>query len=573
MMWGYDMVSELLRTCIENALKSQGVTPRGVVLERPGDSTHGDIATNAALMYAKDVGMAPLVLAEQILHAIKEAQIEGIQDASIAGPGFINITLTDKALRVPHTNIKTGVEGQHILVEHSSPNLFKPFHIGHLMNNMVGEFVVRALKEGGARVTTLSFPSDVSLGIAKGVAILLRDQKSGKDIFAGDKETQVATFGEAYRRGVAYFEEHPEDLSEAKEIARAIYDTENQSEARNIFERAKTINTEYFFDVIASLGSTIDTHIYESEAGERGAEIVREHLGTVFTESEGAVVYIPPEERKDLHTQVFINSEGHPTYEAKDLGLLDIKFTKFNPGHSYFITDAEQVPHFKVVLNAAEQLGKDWVSRVEKSSHIPHGRMLFKGQKMSSRLGGVPLAEEVIADVSVEVERRMGEKVESLSDEERVALKRDVALGALRIAILRSKPGTNINFDPETSLSFEGDSGPYLLYTHARTASLLRKAREQGITPRYHEVSSIPLEHTLFAFENVLSESIMELSPQKLVTYLFEVAQEFNAYYAKTQILGDSREETEHALAIVLRVEEVLKRALYVLGMSAPERM
>jgi arginyl-tRNA synthetase len=170
---------------------------------------------------------------------------------------------------------------------------------------------------------------------------------------------------------------------------------------------------------------------------------------------------------------VFINSQGYPTYEAKDLGLLSIKFNKENLDYSFFITDAEQTSHFKIVLDAALKLGGDWKNKVEKSRHIPHGRMLFKGEKMSSRLGGVPLALDVIATVEEEVKERAGERINHLSESEREKLEREIALSALRISVLRSKPGININFDPESSLSFEGDSGPYLLYTHARCASLL----------------------------------------------------------------------------------------------------
>jgi len=226
-----------------------------------------------------------------------------------------------------------------------------------------------------------------------------------------------------------------------------------------------------------------------------------------------------------------------------------------------------------VVLDAASKLGGEWPSRVEKSLHVPHGRMLFKGQKMSSRLGGVPLALDVIGVVEEEVRERAGERTAHLSAEEKKKLEREIALSALRIAVLRSKPGININFDPETSLSFEGDSGPYLLYTHARCASLLEKGKEKGYEQKFKDMPASDLERALLQYELELSGAVTDLAPQKLVTYLFEVAQLFNGFYSSTQIITDDKETSEHYLAIVKRLKAALKEGLWVLGIEAPERM
>jgi arginyl-tRNA synthetase len=293
----------------------------------------------------------------------------------------------------------------------------------------------------------------------------------------------------------------------------------------------------------------------------------------VFTESEGAVVYIPDEDRKDINTAVFLTSEGHATYEAKDLGLIQKKFSEYGfVDFSFFITDQEQTNHFKVVLDAASKLEGEWPERVVKSIHVPHGRMLFKGQKMSSRLGGVPLALDVISVVEEEVRERAGEKIAHLGQEEKAKLEREIALSALRIAVLRSKPGININFDPETSLSFEGDSGPYLLYTHARCMSLLEKGGNGALAWAAIPVTS--LEKKLLHFERELTSACVDLAPQKLVTYLFSVAQLFNSYYASTQILVEGDDVgNAHRLMIVKRTQEVLKKGLYVLGVEAVEKM
>lgn len=584
-------MSEKLEILVREALGTLGIEADTVVIERPADIAHGDYSTNAALAYAKVAGISPRELAGKLTEKILEEPTEEVKELEIAGPGFINFRLTDEAIRNENSKEKTSLHttysGKNILVEHSSPNLFKPFHIGHLMNNIVGEFVARAMEKGGASVQTVSFPSDISLGIAKAIYVLQKDGGTAQQIFndmvaLGSIEAQakvVNYLGECYTRGVALAKENPELEHEIKDIARNLYDEIESGEIHNTegyqtWSRVRTINTMYFQYVLESIGSKLGKTIFESEVAKSGKEIVTSNTPAVFTKSDGAYIYVPSEDRKDLNTLVFVNSEGHPTYEAKDLGLIEKKFTGYgNVDLSLFVTDNEQSHHFKVVFDAAEKLGDDWKEWVSKSKHVPHGRMLFKGQKMSSRLGGVPLALDVIGVVEEEVRERAGDKIAHLSAEEKKKLEREIALSALRIAVLRSKPGMNINFDPEASLSFEGDSGPYLLYTHARCASLLEKGKESDCNPSFKNIPTINLERELAYFETLLIDVVEDIAPQKLVTYLFEVAQLFNGFYASNQIISEDKEKTEHYLAIVKRLKMVLQEGLLVLGISAPEKM
>lgn len=580
-------MSEKLEILVREALQALGVEANTVTIERPADITHGDYSTNAALAYAKIAGISPRELAGRLMEKILETPNEEIKELEIAGPGFINFRLTDEAIKKENSkekvNIETIYSGKNILVEHSSPNLFKPFTIGHLMNNFIGEFIVRAATKGGANVKSMTFPSDVSLGIAKALFILERDIQEGKiDIhyFENNEENEVIKYlGDAYVRGVRECEDNEESLKEAKKVLDKMYADEVLDDPLIALESVtRRVSEKYFKRILKEIGSEMGSFEYESKAGEVGKKIVEKSTGEgkVFTESDGAVVYVPSEERKDINTAVFINSQGYPTYEAKDLGLLEIKFSKnneFNPDISFTVTDHEQISHFKVVFDAAEKLGEDWKERISKSRHVPHGRMLFKGQKMSSRLGGVPLALDVIGVIEEEVRERAGEKIEHLSAGEKKKLEREIALSALCIAVLRSKPGMNINFDPETSLSFEGDSGPYLLYTHARCASLLEKGKEKGYESVFKSIPVTNLERELAYFETALVDVIQDIAPQKLVTYLFEVAQLFNGFYATNQIISDDKETTEHYLAIVKRLKAVLKEGLWVLGISAPEKM
>lgn len=554
-------------------------------LSQSEDFSHGDYATNVAFPLSKQKGLSPKVCAEELIPVLTEKLSSFVEKIEVAGPGFINFFLKPEIIRKENNgNVNEGITkytGKNILVEHSSPNLFKPFSVGHLMNNIVGEFVARAMDTLGGNVRTMSFPSDVSLGIAKALFIIEKDIKDGKidsTYFEHNHEDEVIKYlGEAYVRGVKECEENEESLAGAKKVLDKIYVHNNNGDDQfyALILEIRKINENYFKKVLIDLGSKVDVFVYESLAGIKGEKIVKENIGKVFTESEGAIVYLPSEDRKDINTSVFINSQGYPTYEAKDLGLMQIKFKqleKFTPDVSLFITDQEQASHFKVVLDAASKLGDDWKDMVSKSIHVPHGRMLFKGQKMSSRLGGVPLALDVIGVVEEEVRERSGEKIAYLGDDEKKKLEKEIALSALRIAVLRSKPGININFDPEISLSFEGDSGPYLLYTHARCFSLLEKGG--GIIPAWGDIEITDLEKKLFHFDRELISMCEDLAPQKLVSYLFSVAQLFNSYYSSTQILveGDGIGNA-HRLMIVKRMQEVLKKGLYILGINAPTKM
>lgn len=311
-------IAEKLKNIFNEALEKLGVSGITFTLEHPTDLAHGDFACNVAMVGAKQAGKNPRILAEEIVANIPSSEL--VEKVEIAGPGFINITLSKRFFVDEIESIKgdgfgkSNVHaGQKILVEHSSPNLFKPFHVGHMMNNAIGESLVRLMKFSGANVRTMSFPSDISLGIAKAIFVLLENKK----------EISIQNLGDAYVEGTKKYEEDASIHVRVKEIADNLY-AQKEFPEWDMFVACKKFNIEYFEQVVGRLGSTFDSYVYESEAGEVGKKIVLEHTPGVFTESEGAVVYIPEESKKHINTSVFINSQGNPTYEAKDIGLLSL---------------------------------------------------------------------------------------------------------------------------------------------------------------------------------------------------------------------------------------------------------
>ena len=557
-------MEEKLKEFVGKALRDvYGIEEVMVCIEHPAEMSHGDYATSVALVIAKQLGQSPTVVAGALVDHLNNHKEDFITGISVAGPGFINFTLSRahfvdvirEAMSVEtygYTNVYTGKK---ILVEHSSPNLFKPFHIGHLMNNTVGEAITRLARMSGAQVSTISFPSDISLGVAKAIYVLL--EKYG----AAYVPTDVSVLGDAYVEGTKRYEEDEAMQVRVKRIVDNLY-AGNDSDEWTLFQTCKRINIEYFENIVRKLGSHFDTYIYESEAGIDGANIVRAYTPAVFSESEGAIIYVPRNEK--LHTAVFINSQGNPTYEAKDIGLLDLKFNTYHPDLSIFITDINQVSHFQVVLDAALHINKVWA---EKSLHRYHGRMSFKGQKMSSRLGGVPLVQDVLATVIEEVNIKNPD-ITAISAEQ-------IGIAAIKFTILRAAAGKNIDFDPETSLSFEGDSGPYLQYTAVRALSLLNKAAGVSITPDVSTpvLGTELLERLVARFPEVITQAQRDWTPHHVVGYLLELAQAFNSWYGQGKIIDEDSAATAYRLAVVKAVRQTLVNGLDVLGIEVPERM
>lgn len=569
-------IVEQLQQSISECLSELGISYDGTVhLEHPRELSHGDYATNIAMMLAKSEGKNPRELAEIIVEKLSEKHPE--HSFSVAGPGFINIQFSREFFAGEVKNIldsgdnygrNTLSAGKTILVEHSSPNLFKPFHIGHMMNNTIGESIVRLCKMSGAPlVHTISYPSDVSLGIGKAVYQLMKYDVGKIEGFSNLSE-KINFLGRCYIEGTQAFIDTPDIEPRVREITEDIY-KQRPTDAWASYQIARSLNLDYFRQMTDRLGSHFDGYIFESEAGIAGKKIVLEHTPGVYTESDGAIIYKPneDEEKQGLHTRVFINKDGNPTYEAKDTGLLKLKFDRYQPDISIFVTDHEQGPYFRVVSTAAGKINSDWQ---DKTIHKTHGRMSFKGQKMSSRLGNTPIISDILDVVNEEVYERAGERTltESQAD--------IISIAALKYTILRTQAGKNINFDPETSLSFEGDSGPYLQYTYARAQSISKKASEFKInidTKIPDSWQTTDLEKYLYRFPEIIELSFHELLPHHVVNYVTELAQYFNSWYGQGKIIDSDNPETGYKLALVQATAQVIKNGLWVLGIKAPEEM
>ena len=563
-------ITDIIKSAIESALVSLNIShDKEITIEHPRELSHGDFATNIAMVLAKVEGKNPRELAEAISEKISAPEIASVE---IAGPGFINIRLSDEFLSNEIKIIQDkgdfygwneSWKGKRILVEHSSPNLFKPFHIGHMMNNTVGESMARLCKSSGADVSMISYPSDVSLGIGKAVWQLLQSGVSKLDEYQTLAE-KMTFLGLCYSEGTQAYIDDENIEPRVREITQEIYEHRDTA-AYDAYKIGRDLNLEYFIRMTARLGSTFDGFIFESEAGIVGKKLVQENTPSIYAQSGVSTIY--EGEQDGLHTRVFINKEGNPTYEAKDTGLMKLKFERYNPDLSVFITDDQQGPYFQVVKKAAGKINPTWE---EKTLHKTHGRMSFKGTKMSSRLGNTPIVSDILDTVNEEVYARAGDR--ELSQEQADM----ISIAAVKYTVLRTQSGKNINFDPETSLSFEGDSGPYLQYTYARSQSMLRKAAEEGIiinSNRPDDWETTDIERILYRYSLVLEQSFVGLAPHTVVTYITELAQLFNSWYGNTKIVDTSDSTSAYKLALTQSVAQVIKNGLWILGIDAPNEM
>ncbi|MEF3691754.1 MAG: arginine--tRNA ligase [Candidatus Moraniibacteriota bacterium] len=534
------------------------------------DEKFGDLASNAAMALAGKLGQNPLTVAKIIVEKLEKEPDSRIAKIDTVLPGYINFYFSKKYLSEEIRKIikaekdwgKSDIlAGKKYIFEHSSPNLFKPFHIGHLVNNSIGESLARIIKKCGADLKTLSFPSDISPGIAKTVWAI--KEKSWQE------EMTIKKIGQAYVLGVAAYKEDEAIKNEIDKINEILYRGENSPE-REIYEKGKKMSLDYFEEITQRLGSLFEDLIFESEAESRGKELVKKNIPEIFTESAGAIIF--PGSKYGLFDNVFVNSQGFGTYLAKDLGLLEIKFERFEFDKSITITDVEQREHFKLVQKAGGLVNEDWA---EKSEFIQHGRLSFSGEKISSRLGNVPLAEDLINKVKEKIFAKMEKQAFSPAEKELIAEK--VAIGALKYSILKSGAGKNIVFDFEKATSFEGDTGPYLQYALVRLNSVLKNAQgaQMEIEPDLKErAGEIPLvEKMVLQFPWVVEKSFLDKSPHHLANYLFKLSSEFSSFYAQTKIVDAANPDLKNNLMLTKALQITLANGLELLGLEKLEKM
>ncbi len=543
-----------------------------VELNRP-DFKFGDFSTNIAMQLSKSLNKDAREIANQII--VELNKINEFDDVVIAGPGFINIRIKDENLANELTKIISNpseygksrlYKDKVVLTEYSDPNPFKVLHIGHLYTSVVGDAISNLIEHAGGQVHRLNFGGDVGLHVAKTMWAIIRN-------FGGEYPEKLADIAESdrnefmarcYVEGTRAYEDDEQAKAEIAVMNKAAYrfhaDNDHESPAAQIYWTCRTWSYDYFNAFYARIGTKFEKYYPESTVAPLGlATVLEQRDKGVYTDSDGAIIFVG--EPYGLHTRVFVNRDGLPTYEAKDVGLSIKKSEDYNFDQSIIITGNDIIEYMKVVLKSIEQFRPDLS---ERTKHITHGNVKLVGnEKMSSRKGNFLRAVDVIEAVADANESSQGNRDDA------------PVLGAIKYAFLKNKIGADVIFEPKESVSLQGNSGPYLQYALARAHSIMRKLTNKNLEFTIPNSEYSQYERSLLAkiieYPDVITEATVDLAPHQLCTYLYELAQTFNRFYENSKVVGDEREIIRTYL--VMAYANVLNNGLIMLGIPTPERM
>lgn len=540
-----------LSKLIEDVFNISHRTP----LSRP-ESSFGDYSSNIALVLAGQLKRPASEIAEQIASVLKS---ELLQKVDIKHPGFLNFYLKDDAILQELSNLTNYQklnDGKEILVEFGNANPFKEMHLGHLYSSIVGDSIAKLLEESGANVKRLSYHGDVGLNVARWIWAIGRASDWKLDVAKDLLKDTNQPLGTFYAMGAKADEDDSRISEEIRKINEHVY-KRDRKEINDLYDYGRELSFKYFDELFKNIGVHYDKRYLESDTSIVGTKEVNKNLNTVFEKSEGAIVY--KGEKVGLHTRVFINSRGLPTYEAKDLGLAILKDKDFpKASRSVVITASEQTEYFKVMLSALNEINPDIVG---KTTHLTHGLLSLTSGKMSSRKGKVYSAIDLLNQVREKV-------IEQYPKSDKLD---EIYLAAVKYTFLKQRLGADIVFDVNDSVNLEGNSGPYIQYAHARAKNILAKANKMSVDTYSLEDDERLLAFKITEYKEVINKSVNELLPSYVCTYLFELAKVFNSFYEDNRVLEHKRSGLR--LYLLDAYTKVLKEGLHLLGISAPESL
>ena len=513
--------------------------------------------------------------------------------------GFLNISLSNvywnEVFAEAFRNEDFGqlsATGKTIMVEFSSPNTNKPLHLGHVRNNLLGWSVSRLLEANGHKVLKVNLVNDRGIHICKSMLAWLKTANGETPETSGKKGDHLVgdcyvAFNDIYKKEVEELvaggmskeeaEKNAPSLKEAQEML--LKWEQGDPEVRALWEKMNSWVYDGFNKTYADLGISFDRIYYESQTYLLGKALVQKGLEMgVFERHEDGSVWCDLT-ADGLDQKLLLRSDGTSVYMTQDLGTAERRFEEYSLDELIYVVGNEQNYHFQVLKLILKKLGFDWSDNIY---HLSYGMVELPEGKMKSREGTVVDADDLLEkmyNTAKETSLELG-KLDDMSEAEQDELFRMLSLGALKYFIIKVDPLKTMLFDPKESIDFNGNTGPFIQYTHARIKSILRKAQAQGIgwTSVSENVELNPKEVRIIKilnnFPNKIAEAGEAHSPAIVANYAYELAKEFNQYYHDTPIL---REENKAVLAFRLQLIEliarVLTKAMDILGIKLPERM
>ena len=549
-----------------------GVPKEEIKLDFPEREEFGDFSTNVALQIKNkknEKKKNPSVLSENIIKKLKEDKdlSKIISKIEAAGPGFINFFLSEDALFDILVNINRQkdafgrsdiLKGKKIMFEFGQPNTHKLPHIGHLFSYIYGGSMTNILESVGAKLRRVNYQGDIGPHVAK----CLWAYEKERPVVPKTLEEKVKLLQKMYQIGSESYDDKEDVKKEILEVNKKIYGKDKV--LFRLWRETREWNIKYYKEFEKRLGIYYDRYYFESEVETEGKRIVEENEGKVFERSEGALIF--KGSKYGLHDRVFVTKYGTPTYEAKDMYLQTLKIEEWPMDVLVITTAHEQNEYFRVVFAALEKLG---ITRGVKLKHIGFGMVNLKSGKMSSRTGRIISAIDLVNMVN--------KKVSHLNKDKNVA--ELVGMGAIKYSFLKNNHLQDTKFDVDESIASEGNSGPYLQYTYARTQSVLRKAKLKNLkTEKLKNTLKIndeeeKLLRIFVHFPEVIETVALTYSPNLLCNYLYNLAQKFNLFYNRHRILNVSEPKREFRLRLTTATGQIIKNGLFLLGIAALEKM
>lgn len=509
--------------------------------------------------------------------------------------GFLNLSLNPtvftKLLKEKYSVKDFKLTKKHtekIMVEYSSPNTNKPIHLGHIRNNLLGFSISNILKAAGNEVLRGQIINDRGIHICKSMLAWKKYGNGETPQTTGIKGDHLVgkyyvIFDQKYKEEIQSLISSGMDADEAKKKAPILLEAQEMlkkwedgdAEIKALWKEMNSWVYSGFEKTYQRLGVSFDLVQYESDTYLLGKDVIEEGLkkGILFKKEDGSVWADLTEE--GLDQKLLLRGDGTSVYITQDLGTAVERFTRYHLNELIYTVGNEQDYHFQVLFLILKKLGYQWA---DKLYHLSYGMVDLPSGKMKSREGTVVDADELMEEMHQEAVKKTSElgKLEGYTENEKEQVNELIGLGALKYFILKVDPKKRILFDPNESIEFNGNTGPFIQYTYARTCSVLRKAAKQTLEIKDKELNKAEqkLIILLSSYEELIGKSAADLNPALIANYIYEVSKEYNSFYQSNRILDAENESVQQLrLAITQWTGNVIRHGLSLLGIGAPERM
>ncbi len=587
-------MEELLKKIIDEAFSNcySINVYNDITIQRTRKEFSGDYTINV-FPWVKQIKKSPDEIATNIGNYLK-TNYSYIKEFEVV-KGFLNITLYNDVLQkeaFKKFNFSVRLK-QRILIEFCSPNTNKPLHLGHVRNMLLGESLYKIFSNADNEVIKVNLVNDRGIHICKSM-LAWKKWANGKipetvnlkgDKFVGD---YYVMFEKEYKVQVEQLVSEGVERELAEKSAPLIIEAqqllqkweEGDDEVRELWQMMNRWVYEGFEDTYKSLGIEFDKIYYESETYELGKKYVLDGLskGIFYAKSDGSVWV----DLKDygLDEKLLLRSDGTSVYITQDIGTAILRYNEYKPDKMIYVVGNEQNYHFQVLKLVLKKLGFEWADKIH---HLSYGMVELPEGKMKSREGTVVDADDLIKELTAEAKElslQSGKLKESTKEEFEYGIKQ-IALSALKYFILKVDPEKNMIFNPKESIDFDGNTGPFILYTYSRIRSLLRKAKEQNIlletaesNYEFYNDKERELLKSLIEFQFVFKEAVLTYSPAKIANYVYSLAKEYNQYYQHYPILKEENYLYRNfRLKLSEKIGEMIAFNLQLLGIKVIDKM